>query len=459
MNPAGKGYGGRSKLPDNLKQLFRPVAMSAPDIELIAETLLFSEGYKHAKKLSAKIVSLFRLSQQLLSSQQHYDWGLRALKTILNTGGQLIQNEIKKGVKLDYEAEALLLIKSIRVNTISKLTYSDSKKYDFLQADMFPGIKSEDIAYEELHAAIKEAIKELKLQYIEKQVQKILQFYEATRQRMGVILVGPSGCGKTTIWRVLKLAFEKMNKSIVTHVMNPKSMPRHQLLGLMNHDTREFQDGVLTASARLVVKEPLDTTCWIVNDGDIDPEWVESLNSVLDDNHLLTLPNGERINFGSNINFIFETHEMKYASPATVSRLGMIFLSEEDVDIGRITQTWLQKQDEKLRNSLAGWLEDLFTKALMWTLQRQEHFVVETTKVGIVSNALSYMNNVSSKGHFTFACIQGLGGNFTLDVRAQLAQYVMNLAGERPPAAQNLLLNYFAPETASWKPFAPDSGS
>jgi dynein heavy chain 2 len=57
---------------------------------------------------------------------------------------------------------------------------------------------------------------------------------------MGVILVGPSGCGKTTIWKVLKLAFEKINKSIVTHVMNPKSMPRHQLLGLMNHDTREF---------------------------------------------------------------------------------------------------------------------------------------------------------------------------------------------------------------------------
>ena len=69
MNPAGKGYGGRSKLPDNLKQLFRPVAMSAPDNELIAETLLFSEGFKHAKKLAVKIVSLFGLMKQLLSAQ------------------------------------------------------------------------------------------------------------------------------------------------------------------------------------------------------------------------------------------------------------------------------------------------------------------------------------------------------------------------------------------------------
>lgn len=201
--------------------------MSAPDIELIAETMLFSEGFKHAKKLATKVVSLFRLMKQLLSAQQHYDWGLRALKTILNTGGQLIQNELRKGLKLNYENEALLLIKSIRVNTISKLTYSDSQKYEYLQADMFPGIKSEDIAYEKLQKAIEESLKDLKLQYIDKQVQKILQFYEATKQRMGVILVGPSGCGKTTIWKVLKLAFEKINQSIVTHVMNPKSMPRH----------------------------------------------------------------------------------------------------------------------------------------------------------------------------------------------------------------------------------------
>lgn len=74
LNPAGKGYGGRSKLPDNLKQLFRPVAMSAPDLELIAETMLYSEGFKHAKKLSTKVVSLFKLCKQLLSTQQHYDW-------------------------------------------------------------------------------------------------------------------------------------------------------------------------------------------------------------------------------------------------------------------------------------------------------------------------------------------------------------------------------------------------
>lgn len=185
---------------------------------------------------------------------------------------------------------------------------------------------------------------------------------------MGVVIVGPSGCGKTTIWKTLKMAYEKMGHQIVTHVMNPKSMPREQLLGHMNHDTREFNDGVLTASARLVVKEPQETICWIVCDGDIDPEWIESLNSVMDDNHLLTLPNGERISFGDNVNFIFETNDLRFASPATVSRLGMIFLSEEDVDVTRITKTWVNKQPEALQSKLTQWVTDIFFPSLEWVL-------------------------------------------------------------------------------------------
>ncbi len=69
-----------------------------------------------------------------------------------------------------------------------------------------------------------------------------------------------------------------------------------------------------------------EVSSWIICDGDIDPEWIESLNSVLDDNRLLTMPSGERIQFGPNVNFLFETHDLSCASPATISRMGMIFL-------------------------------------------------------------------------------------------------------------------------------------
>jgi dynein heavy chain 2, cytosolic len=115
----------------------------------------------------------------------------------------------------------------------------------------------------------------------------------------------------------------------------------------MNNDTREFSEGVLTASARDVVKESQETMCWIICDGDIDPEWIESLNSVLDDNHLLTLPTGERISFGSNVNFIFETNDLSFASPATVSRMGMIFLNNEDISIKSVVNRWIKKLPEE----------------------------------------------------------------------------------------------------------------
>ena len=116
------------------------------------------------------------------------------------------------------------------------------------------------------------------------QIKKMIQLKESLDQRMGCVIVGPSGCGKSTLWRVLKAAMVKCGQHVVTHVMNPKSMHRERLLGHMDVDTREWADGVLTDAARQVVRESSDTACWIVCDGDVDFEWIESLNSVLDDN-------------------------------------------------------------------------------------------------------------------------------------------------------------------------------
>ena len=96
--------------------------------------------------------------------------------------------------------------------------------------------------------------------------------------------------------------------------------------------------------------------------GDVDPEWVESLNSVLDDNRLLTLPSGWRIQFGPNVNFIFETHDLSYASPATISRMGMIFLSDEDVDSKAIVSSWLAKNNAD--DNMKRLLDEMFVKGM-----------------------------------------------------------------------------------------------
>ncbi|KDO32540.1 hypothetical protein SPRG_03015 [Saprolegnia parasitica CBS 223.65] len=432
LNPAGKGYGGRSKLPDNLKALFRPVAMGRPDNNLIAEVILASEGFAEAKDIASKVVSLYTLSRQLLTPQQHYDWGLRALKAVLNTGGKLLQQAKKTAsTRLTPAAETEILIKAVRINTLSKLTFGDAQRFLALIGDVFPGIASSDISGGDLEAAIRlvMAQKPFCCQVDDLQIRKMLQLKESLDQRMGCVVVGPSGSGKSTVWQVLQQAMIQCGQLVKTHIMNPKSMPRERLLGHMDLDTREWHDGVLTDAARKVVKEPEHVRSWIVCDGDVDPEWIESLNSVLDDNHLLTLPNGERINFGPNVNFVFETHDLRFASPATISRMGMIFLSDEDMDMKRLVTKWLAQQPDAA--NLGKWIDELFLLGLAEAAKYDK--VVATTTVGSIMNGLSHVAGATTRSEFVCALIRGLGANLSLSHRATFAKAVFLFSNERPP--------------------------
>ncbi|KFB35182.1 AGAP010790-PA-like protein [Anopheles sinensis] len=298
LNPAGEEYGGRQQLPLNLQALFRPIAMQAPRPQQIACVTLFVEGFVNAERIGTQIVELFELAQRILSRQRHYDWGLRELKAVLLACGGAL-NGTSEGSR-SYEQEAGVVVNVIRSNLMCRLTISDAKRFDVLLANVFPDIPIVSSSDTDLREKLADAFSLLGQQQNERQIEKCLELYAQLQKRMGVVVIGPPQSGKTTIIGLLKEALVAQGRTIRMHTISPKSMNRVQLLGKLDPDTRQWSDGVLTSMAVAVNAEQRNVTSWIICDGDVDPEWIEALNSVLDDNRLLTLPSGWRIHLAQS---------------------------------------------------------------------------------------------------------------------------------------------------------------
>jgi dynein heavy chain 1, cytosolic len=163
-------------------------------------------------------------------------------------------------------------------------------------------------------------------------VEKVLQLRQVLELRHGVMLAGPSGSGKSTAWRTLLAALCTADGSKgETHVIDAKALGKEALYGTLDPTTLEWTDGVFTKALREVAANKRggsdEKRHWIVFDGDVDPEWAENLNSVLDDNKLLTLPSGERLAVPANVRILLEVDSLAHATPATVSRCGMVWFS------------------------------------------------------------------------------------------------------------------------------------
>lgn len=193
MNP---GYKGRTELPDNLKVLFRPVSMMIPDYALIAEIMLFSEGFSNAKPLSLKMTKLYKLASEQLSQQKHYDFGMRAVKSVLVMAGQVKRENPEL-------SEDKILIRAMRDSNIPKFLQDDIPLFDAIVMDLFPGIELPKVTYEELLEALKKNCAQHSLAIDEKQFEKILQFFETLKVRFGVMVVGDAMSGKTVLYESL----------------------------------------------------------------------------------------------------------------------------------------------------------------------------------------------------------------------------------------------------------------
>ncbi|XP_077357601.1 dynein axonemal heavy chain 2 isoform X2 [Festucalex cinctus] len=463
MNP---GYAGRSELPDNLKSMFRPISMVVPDSTLIAEIILFGEGFNDCKLLAKKVFTLYSLAMQQLSKQDHYDFGLRALTSLLRYAGK------KRRVCPNVPGEEVLLMAMKDMN-IAKLTSADLPLFTGIIQDLFPDVETPVIDYGKLKEAIQVELQQRGLQVTPFTLTKVIQLFETKNSRHSSMLVGKTGCGKTVTWKTLKNSLIAMHNKEVPgyelvqdYPLNPKSMSLGELYGENDLATNEWSDGVLSSVMRTACADDKPDEKWIVFDGPVDTLWIESMNSVMDDNKVLTLINGERISMPEQVSLLFEVENLAQASPATVSRCGMVYNDYVDLGWKPFVKSWLEKRHKAEVAHLSSLFDSFIEKTLTFKKKNCKELIPVTELNGIVSLCRLYdalttnklnMSDADNLGRivelwFVFSLIWSVCASVNEDGRKKMDNFLRELDGTFP--IKDTVYEYYVDmKNKSWAPF------
>ena len=392
MNP---GYAGRTELPESLKSLFRSCAMCVPDLTFICENMLLSEGFLQSRQLARKFVCLYSLCKELLSAQMHYDWGLRAVKSLLRQAGTLKRAD----PEMD---EYSILMRALRDFNTPKIVTEDLPIFLRLISDLFPGVTADPKNSADVERVVRQVTVERGLQPDNGFITKVVGLLDILRVRHCCFIIGPPGSGKTAVWKTLMDALRAMGQEGLYETLNPKAITSDELYGIMTK-TKEWKDGAISVIMRNMSKEingykPSHLHKWIILDGDIDAKWIESMNTVMDDNKVLTLVSNERIPFTPTMRMLLEVQDMLHASPATVSRGGVLFINESDVGWKPVVESWRDKlSDPTAQSTFYLMFLNLF-EAQIDAVRKSFLFSCPMTDMGFVQSIIGFVDSLLLSG-------------------------------------------------------------
>lgn len=361
-------------------------------------------------------------------------------------------------------------METLREMNMSKFVAQDVPVFNALLTDVFPKPQSPSIRTDDVKEAIKIICQDKGLRMSSAWLAKCLQLYETSIVRHGIMVVGPPRTSKTTTIDVLAAALSHIGQNTLVWRMNPKAITAPQMFGMLDASTGDWTDGVFSSLWRKASRMSTQNV-WIVLDGPVDAVWIENLNTVLDDNKVLTLANGDRIRMGDQMRLFFEVEDLRNASLATVSRAGIIYMYPSLIQWEDIVYFWIQNSEFSFFSKLEPLLKNYIEKAMasLQSVIEHDHHIV-----ALVEHSMTYLTgyinqyqaikpaidsvdyNISSISveHVILFCVAwGFGGNLPSAEREKFsAAFMGSLDSKVTPTVEASIFDYcFDIEKGKWE--------
>lgn len=362
-------------------------------------------------------------------------------------------------------------MRALRDFNVPKIVTADTEIFLGLIGDLFPALDVPRKTSPEFEAIIQKSTIEMALLPEPGFILKVVQLEELFAVRHSVFIVGNAGTGKSQVWKALFKTYQNQKRKPHYNDLNPKAVTNDELFGVINPATREWKDGLFSIIMRDQANLPGNGPKWIILDGDIDPMWIESLNTVMDDNKVLTLASNERIALTKEMRLLFEISNLRTATPATVSRAGILYINPQDLGWSPSVNSWINTRTELSEKSL---LTVLFEKYIPPLLDSHKRFkkITPISEIAMIQmtcfllDCLLTPQNVPSEcpkdwyeTYFVFAVIWGFGSacfqDQLLDWRNEFSKWWNNefKVIKFPPIGT--VFNYFIdPETKQFLPWS-----